>query len=608
MATINASTMLSVKKKVAAPSAPTGAAAKKKTTPVAAASRRGAIAPPLKPKDLNDPARIASLQSELDINVKRQKVTDWFARAIGSASTVHAQPLGQPHAASTTRDRAHAAADLAVAAKHTSVRYVLKECGVLNELQRNLFPEGIATLLTRGGGGGDDTASNDTGGGGGPSSGGGGIKPSTSSLSLSSLCLDTDNETTATTAANSVNTDSKRGKSSPPAAREGCLLVLRALCEIVGRPAEPYLCGAFLAAALDECASANSAVREAAEDAVAALTRLAHPWTFATVSAPIVQQSLTSGGSTEWRVKAAALECLVQFATIAPAQVHKHIPTLLPIVATQVWDTKPQVAKGAKAALLAICETNVNSDVKPAIPWVVNAICKPSETNKAVSELMCTTFVVPVDASTLAILCPVLARALKEKLAIHKRAACIVVSNMSKLVDSPASVAPFGSLLVPELQKVAANVQFEEIRDESLKALSNLTKALGDQYKAAEEENKTSNGTSTNPDAAAAAASMAEEQTRVDAEQLRIQQEREDLAAEEEMHKQREIEERRRFKEAMDAQRHLDLLAAEDASAQAAAEAHRREMLKLSTKGEGGKCQACGLKKCKKTCNFYTEG
>jgi hypothetical protein len=606
MATINAATTISVKKKVAAPTPP-----KKKTGPSAStasggastAARRGSVPPPLKPKDLATPTRIAALQSESDAAVKKERVLDLLARALGAPPS--ALSLGTPHTASTTRDRGQAAADLAVAAKHLSVRFVLKECGVLNELQRHLFPDGIETLLTRGGGGadGDDASNENSTGGGGAGVGFGTIRPSTSSLSLSSLCLEQDNETMATTAANSANTDSKRGKTIPAAAREGSLLVLRALTETVGKPVEPYICGAFLAAALDECASTNSSVREAAEDAVTSLTALANPWSFSTVMAPIVRQTLSC---TEWRVKTAALECLVQLAALAPAQVHPHIPNLIPVVANQVWDTKPQVSKGAKAALLAICETNNNTDVKPAIPWVVNAICKPSETNKAISELMCTTFVVPVDASTLAILCPVLARALKEKLAIHKRAACIVISNMAKLVDSPASVAPFGSLLVPELQKVAANVQFEEIRDESLKALSNLTKALGDQYKAAEEAAAAEANKANAIKLAAEAAAMELEQNRADAEQLRIQQEREALAAEEEAHKLREAEERKRFKEAMDAQRALDQIAAEEAASSAAAEQQKKEMLKLSTKSATGTCQACGLKKCKKTCNFYT--
>lgn len=629
MTSINASTVL--KKKVPVPTAPSGATKKKPITGTAsttssssapAAARRGAKAPPLKPKALATSAAIAALQGlSADAPQQQQRIMEYYRVAVGAA------PLTMnniaPHTASTTRDRQNGAADIATAAKYTSVAFVLKTCGILNELQRNLFSDGIESLLTRGGEDlsvydNNETKSMDDNEKEMMETKSIGLKPSSSAVSLTSL-LDDMSLVDATTVANSINSDSKRGKTSPPAAREGCLLILRALTEIVTPSAliEPYICGAFLAAALDETASTNSAVREAAEDCVAALISVANPWSYSTVIAPIVQQSLHS---TEWRVKTAALECLVLLATtVAPKQIHLHIPTLIPACTNQVWDTKAQVSKTAKSALLAICGTNVNSDIRPAIPAIVNAICKPSETNKAVTELMGTTFVVPVDASTLAILCPVLARALKEKLALHKRAACIVISNMSKLVESPASVAPFGSLLVPELQKVAANVQFEEIRDESLKALKNLTKALGDLYVATDgtsndvsgaEGNGAAAAASATKDAETAAAELAAlqaEQARVEAEQKRIQDERDRIAAEDEAHRLREIEERKKFKEAMDAQRELDRIAEEAAVAAAAEEKQRKEMLKLSTKGEGGKCQGCGLKKCPKTCSFYTK-
>lgn len=621
MATINASTTHSVKKKLTAPTpsaaAPpkvgiSGTGIKKKAT-APTVGHRGSVAPLLKPSALAHPTAVAALQ-QLNKDEKVVKVRELLAQALGAA-TVSARNLSAPHAASTTRDRGAAAADLAVATKHLSVPFVLIECGILAELQRNLFPDGIETLLTRGGDNDNDSTksnNNNNTNSNTHNEAGSGLKPSTSAVSLSSLVGDWESVTgdgmTTTTANNSVATDSRRGKTSPPAAREGCLLILRALCERLSSPTvEPYICGAFLAAALDECASANSSVREAASDCVTALGRLVQPWAYRTVVAPILLQSLQC---TEWRVKVAALEAIIQMCARAPNQVHRHIPTLIPACASQVWDTKPQVSKGAKSALLAICETNINTDIRPAISAIVNAICKPSETNKAVSELMGTTFVVPVDASTLAILCPVLARALKEKLALHKRAACIVISNMSKLVDSPASIAPFGSLLVPELQKVAANVQFEEIRDESLKALTNLTKALGDQYRNATEENTATTSTAAallldRQQQEATLQHLQQEQLQAEMEQLRIQQEREELAAQEERHRQREREERQRFKEAMDAQRRLEQMAEDEAAVTAAAEQQRREMLKLSTRAEGGQCQGCGLKKCKKTCMFY---
>jgi elongation factor 3 len=399
-----------------------------------------------------------------------------------------------------------------------------------------------------------------------------------------------DDTTASIMTMNSGGTDSRRGKTTPASAREGCLLLIRALCERLGKKAEPYVVGGFLAAALDECGSSSSTVRQAAEDAAVALVKLANPWAFPRLIFPLLMKALQS---TEWRVKFNALERLSQCATTAPKQVCHLLPKLIPIITNQVWDTKAQVTKAAASALLAVCETNENPDISPAIPAVVNAIYKPSTTNAAVQELMGTTFVASVDASTLSILCPVLARALKEKLAINKRAACIVISNMSRLVDSPQAVAPFGPLLVPELKKVATNVQFEEIRDAALSALGNLTKALGDSYNSQE-------------DAEQKAEEMAQEAARIEAEKQRIEDERNAEREKEEAMRQKELEERKKFKEAMDAQRELDNLAAQEAEEKRKEEAKKKDKEMRSTKA-GGKCQSCGLKKCKKTCMFYSE-
>ena len=77
-----------------------------------------------------------------------------------------------------------------------------------------------------------------------------------------------------------------------------------------------------------------------------------------------------------------------------------------------------RASQAASVAILDCCNTNLNPDIKGSIAHVVKAICKPSETVKAVEKLMHTTFVVSVDAPTLSILCPVLSRALKEKVSI----------------------------------------------------------------------------------------------------------------------------------------------------------------------------------------------
>jgi len=526
---------------------------------------RGTVAPPLKPATLTRPEAVQALL-DLDEEGRRDRVHDLFRQTLGEQSQID---RSKPHAASTTLDRSGAAADLTVAAKELGVAFVLRKCRIMDEMQLCLFPQGVDMLFhTK-----DDEE---------PTMG---LRPNLSSLSLASM----DDTTASIVTMNSGGTDSRRGKTTPPNAREGCLLLIRALCERLGKAAEPYVVGGFLAAALDECGSSSSSVRQAAEDAAVALVKLANPWAFPRLICPLLLKALKS---TEWRVKFNALERLAQCATTAPKQVCHLLPKLIPVVTAQVWDTKAQVTKAAGSTLLAMCETNENPDVSPAIPAVVNAICKPSATNTAVQELMGTTFVASVDASTLSILCPVLARALKEKLAINKRAACIVISNMSRLVDSPQAVAPFGPLLVPELKKVATNVQFEEIRDAALSALGNLTKALGDSY-------------STEEDGEAKADQMKQESARIEEEKKRIEDQRLAERQREEKIKKREEEEKKKFKEAMDAQRALDNLAEKEAEEKRNEEAKKREAEKLSTKA-GGKCQGCGLKKCKKSCMFYS--
>ncbi len=585
MATINASTTLKVKipKKPTPtpvvgrssgtttnkPSLVPGGTKKKTDSTLVSNTRRGSVAPPLKPISLVTAQSIEALKNLDDIG-RKERVTELMRKAMGEQSLIN---KSTPHAASTTRDRAGAAADVAVAAKTLGVPFVLKQCGVLDEMGRMLFPYGVESLLYQNENGGVPTS--------------GGLKPSASAVSLSSMGSFDDNVNNTATTVNSGGTDTKRGKVTPANAREGSLLIIRACCEMLGKACEPFLVGVFLAAALDECGSSSSSIREAAEDAATALVGLAHPWSFPRLICPLLLQALKA---TEWRVKFNALERLAQCAVTSPTQVSHLLPTLIPALTNEVWDTKAQVTKAAGAAILAVCKTNANADIAPAIPAVVNAICKPADANKAVQELMGTTFVVPVDASTLSILCPVLARALKEKLAIHKRAACLVISNMSRLVQTPEAVAPFGPLLVPELQKVANNVQFEEIRDEALKALANLTKALGDAYEV---------------DEATKAKKMAEEQARVAAEQHRIQAERDAQARRDAEIQKREEEERRRFKEAMDAQRELDKIAEHEAEVKRQEEALKRDQEMRSTKAADGKCQGCGLKKCKKTCFFY---
>jgi hypothetical protein len=578
MASISSSTThkvtKTVPKKVATPAtsaaAPAKAGAKKVLVKKVAAGKgkvgalstpRGMV-PKLKPKELATDAQVTAFQSLSEADQLVQ-IKSLVQRAQGE------RPFhlpSAPTAASTTADRGFAAADLAVAAKTLGCHRVLKGMGVLAELERALIPNGIGAVFT------SDQHSTS-----------GGMSRIMSSVSLASMDSMGGLSDAGGMESSATVASTEKGKSTPAAAREGCLLLMRALCETCGRVAEPYVVP-LLAAALDESASSQGMVREASEDCCKAIIKLANPHAFEFLISPVLFEALKSP---EWRVKCNSMDRLAQLASTAPLQVCALLPKLIPIVSQQVWDTKPQVSKAAGACLLATCHTNVNPDIRPTIPAVVQAIVKPSDTVMAIEELMGTTFVSTVDASTLALLCPVLSRGLKEKMALHKRATCLVISNMSRLVETPEAVAPFGPLLVPELKKVAENVQFEEIRDAALKALQTLTKALG--HASIEE---------------AVSSVMAVEQQKVEEEQQRIKAERDAVEARERAIAEAEAAERRQWKEAQEASRLLEDMRIKEESELKAEENRKAEKDKRSVKEAGGKCKGCGLKKCRKDCLF----
>lgn len=525
------------------------------------ADKKRGVAPTLEPKTLSTADALAEVCGLSDAEFK-ERVDNILRQTLG-APALFSAGIAAPRNASTSMDRRSAAADLATIVKEKGVINVLKKCKVMEKIEINLVPNGISAVF------GNEKGMNP----------GGGMKKITSSISLASMASYDSNDVTST-----IVSDSRKGLTSPPEAREGCLLFMRALAEIVGRQAEPFVVP-LLAAALEECSSSSSFVREAAEDTANSIMELVNGFAVPILICPVIFEALHSP---EWRVKAIALEKLAQCASLHSDHISRLLPEIIPIVTSQVWDTKPQVTKAARDALLACCNTNINPDVAPAIPAVVNAICKPNETIKAVDELKGTTFVATVDASTLAILCPILARGLKDKMALNKRSCCIVIENMSRLVETPTAVAPFGPLLVPELKKVAENVQFEEIRDAALKALNALTRALGHE------------------DIESAISSiMQEENARIEAEQRRIEDERAAEAKREEEIRIKEEEEKRLWKEAMDAQRLLNDLAIKEEEEKKAEEKRKKDIQRTKTTEASGKCQACGLKKCKKSCLFY---
>lgn len=271
-----------------------------------------------------------------------------------------------------------------------------------------------------------------------------------------------------------------------PLAREAALVLISTFCESgVAHTVEPYIVQVF-GDMLDQIGDAKSPkVRSAAIDACKALVQVLSPFAFATVLAPILDRLHSAP---KWQVKQGCCTILDLFVTTAPFQVAACFPQLIPVVSEAMWDTKADVKKAARETMSNICTLITNKDIEKFIPALISAIVNPvEEVPKCILLLSATTFVTQVEAPTLALIAPLLERGLAERPTVTKRKTCVIIDNMSKLVDDKEVVRPFLPKLLPGLKKIEDTVADPEVREVVKRALNTLLK-IGD-VKASEIDN-----------------------------------------------------------------------------------------------------------------------
>ena len=84
------------------------------------------------------------------------------------------------------------------------------------------------------------------------------------------------------------------------------------------------------------------------------------------------------------------------------------------------------------------------------------------------------TFVQSVQSSALAMVVPLLIRGLRSRLTATRRQSCVIIDNMSKLVDEPLDAYPFLPTLMPALQFAADAMSDPEARNIAEKASAQL--------------------------------------------------------------------------------------------------------------------------------------
>ena len=241
------------------------------------------------------------------------------------------------------------------------------------------------------------------------------------------------------------------------------MIRFNALANVLKEKSVPVLLN-YLELILDLYADKGSVVQDAAQMAAESIVNLVTPEA-TKILLPILFKGMGHEfASKKWQTKVGALRLLRRFAKRASEQIGEELPGIIPVVSTCLADTKKEVATEAEKTLMAICALGSNADIEPHLKDLVLCMGDPEHVPESIEKLAGTTFVAEVNGPTLAIMVPILTRALNERSTLLLRKTIIITDNMCKLVRDPRTAAQFLPQLYPGIEHQANEAAFPEIR------------------------------------------------------------------------------------------------------------------------------------------------
>ncbi|KAI9315878.1 P-loop containing nucleoside triphosphate hydrolase protein [Dichotomocladium elegans] len=259
--------------------------------------------------------------------------------------------------------------------------------------------------------------------------------------------------------------------------REGGLIGFNALSDTLGELGVPVLLP-YLSLFLDLYADKGAVVQEAAQMATKTLIDNLRPEATG-ILLPILFDAMGSNGSKKWQTKVGALKALDNFTAKAPEQIGENLPQIIPVVSNCLSDTKNEVATAAQKTLMTVCAVGGNPDISRHLKDLVLCMGDPTLVPSTIEKLAATTFVAEVNGPTLAIMVPLLTRALNERSTLVIRQTLIITDNLCKLVRDPRTAAQFLPQLYPGVDHQAEGAAFPEIREIGARAKKTLVDAGG---------------------------------------------------------------------------------------------------------------------------------
>ena len=259
-------------------------------------------------------------------------------------------------------------------------------------------------------------------------------------------------------------------------AREGSLFAFECLSERLGLLFEPYVIP--IIPILLKCFSHSSDhVRDAAHMAAKAIMSKLSAHGVKQVLNPILA-SLPD--EKQWKSRQESIRLLGSMAHLSPKSLATSLPQIIPRLVEAGSDPHPKVKESARSALNDISSVIKNPEIAELSPILLQAIGDPAlKTKSALEALLSCEFMHSIDAPSLAVLIPILSRALKDRSADLKRKSAAIIGNITGMLVETKIIAPYLSQIIPGL-KISLVDPIPDVRTMAAKALGSLVGGVGE--------------------------------------------------------------------------------------------------------------------------------
>ncbi|EFC41930.1 translational activator family protein [Naegleria gruberi] len=260
--------------------------------------------------------------------------------------------------------------------------------------------------------------------------------------------------------------------------KEGCMLALECISHRFQNTFEPYIVEVMPVILNYALSDPTKEVRSSAEQAVSSILSQLTPYGVIQLLPSVIQPT----SNDNWRQKAANIKLLGHMAYCAPRQLSSYLPTIIKILKEAVNETHPDIVEASKRSLERVGGASRSPEISKQVPLLLDALTNPDQKtiDKVLESLLFTRFTHSIDSASLALLMPVLTRALTERYTDIKKKACQIIGSISALIlDPKRDLFPYMVDLIPILKNILMDPN-PQVRASSAKAIGQLCKSVGE--------------------------------------------------------------------------------------------------------------------------------